>query len=128
MSDGELREMRALLEAVIAAWREGWDCSENPWHEAVEQAVRNAEHALEEADAARTRGAEAVSVRLTAEQSDWLEHQSARADVDVESIVSRCVDAEMYRDVGGGSPSPARPQAKRLPCCGREVGWCVCGI
>ncbi len=92
MSDGELREMRALLEAVVGAWREGWDCSASPGHESVEQAVRNAEHALEEADAARPRDAETVNVRLTAEQSEWLEHQAARADSNVEAIVLRCVD------------------------------------
>lgn len=46
-------ETRELLDAVIDAWREGWDCSAHPGHEVVENAIRAAEHGREEIDARR---------------------------------------------------------------------------
>ncbi len=56
-------ETRELLDAVIDAWREGWDCSAHPGHEVVENAIRAAEHGREEIDARRP-SSPAISMAL----------------------------------------------------------------
>lgn len=118
------REVRKLLDDVIAAWREGWDCSANPSHEAVEVAIRTAEHAIEEIDAASPRGhgelACRVVDRIVADltQRRGLRHEWERIDPEIQAeIVTEwraAVEAEAHLAVS----SAVEGARKALDPCG----------
>lgn len=105
---------RQLLRNVIGSWRLAWDCSANPGHTEVEVAVLAAEQAL---------GIEPGPLGPAPDGKITVAGERvAPGDILRASLAAVIVPPDPE------NPLRPAPSSSRLPCCGRPMGWCVCGI